>query len=414
MWIFKVGVVGAGTMGGGIGQVVTFAGLPVVVKDIDQGQLDAARQHVEGIYQRRVDKGKMTAGQMQEKLDLIEYSLDYDEFADVDIVIEAVPEVMGIKQRVFQELNEVCPPDTIFASNTSALPISEMAAASGRSPRVIGMHFFSPAHVMKLVEIIPGAETDQDTIDTVEQFTQELRKIPVIVKECPGFLVNRLLTPYLTEATLALEEGAATAEQIDEAMGRGGFGWPMGPFILIDMMGLDVSAHVAEYLIPYFGDRVKPAKLFTKLLEAGRLGEKAGVGFYNYGKADAAPLESLIEELQQSEDIEVGTRFSPERLIMPFLNEAALCVEEEIANVNDIDMACIAGLGMAINKDGESVRMGPLEYMDELGLDVVVDQMEELEKEFGPRFRPVDILLQKVRAGNLGKKTGYGFKEYTT
>jgi 3-hydroxyacyl-CoA dehydrogenase len=289
-----------------------------------------------------------------------------------------------------------------------------MASASGREHRVIGMHFFSPAHVMKLVEIIPGDATDQDTIDTVEQFAQELRKIPVIVKECPGFLVNRLLTPYLIEATLALEEGAATAPEIDEAMGRGGFGWPMGPFILIDMMGLDVSAHVADYLLPYFGARVKPAKLFSKLLDAGRLGEKAGVGFYNYGKTDATPLEALIEEVQRAEDVDVGTRFSPERLIMPFLNEAALCVEEEIANVNDIDMACIAGLGMAINKDGESVRMGPLEYMDELGLDVVVAQMEELAEEFGTRFQPVDILLQKVRAGNLGKKTGYGFKEYTT
>jgi 3-hydroxyacyl-CoA dehydrogenase len=413
MWIFKVGVVGAGAMGGGIGQVVTFAGLPVVVKDIDEKQLDLARKHVEGIYQSRVDKGKMTSAQMQEKLDLIEYTLDYEDFADVDIVIEAVPEVMKVKKAVLKELDEVCTPDTIFASNTSALSITEMGAATDRPYKMIGMHFFNPAHVMKLVEIIPGEETDQDTIDTVEQFTQELRKIPVIVQECPGFLVNRLLMPYLNEAVLALEQGAATAQEIDEAMGRGGFGWPMGPFFLMDMLGIDVCAHVGEYLMGHYGERLAEVRLFEKLLDAGRLGEKSGAGFYTYTAADARPLEEIVQDLQDSGEVETGTQFSVDRLIMPFLNEAALCAQEEIANVNDIDMACIAGIGMQVNKDGEIVRMGPLEYMDEVGLDVIVGKMEALEKEFGPRFHPAAILMQKVRAGNLGKETGYGFKEYT-
>jgi 3-hydroxyacyl-CoA dehydrogenase len=266
---------------------------------------------------------------------------------------------------------------------------------------------------MKLVEIIPGDQTDQDTIDTVEQFTQELRKIPVIVRECPGFLVNRLLVPYLNEATLCLEEGAATAVEIDDALGRNGFGWPMGPFILIDMMGLDISVDVAEYLAPFFGDRIKPNKLFPELVKAGRLGEKSGAGFYTYTASDVEPLESIIQRLQVAGNVDTGTRFSVDRCIMPFLNEAARCAEEEIANINDIDMACIAGLGMAINRDGELVRMGPLEYADEIGLDVVVEKLEALEQDFGPRFHPTDILYQKVRAGNMGKKTGYGFKEYT-
>ena len=413
MWIFKVGVVGAGAMGGGIGQVVTFSGLPVVVKDIDEAQLQLARDHVEGIYQSRVDKGKMTPAQMQEKLDLIEYTLDYDEFADVDIVIEAVPEVMSIKQAVFKELDEVCPPDTIFASNTSALSITEMGTASGRPEKVIGMHFFNPAHVMKLVEIIPGDETDQDTIDTVEQFTQELRKIPVTVKECPGFLVNRLLMPYLNEAVLAAEQGAAPAQEIDEAMGSGGFGWPMGPFFLMDMLGIDVCAHVGEYLYSQYGDRVEPARLFYKLVELERFGEKSGAGFYTYADADAQPLEEIIQELQDSGEVETGSTFTPDRLILPFLNEAALCVQEEIADVNDVDMACIAGIGMQVNKDGELVRMGPLEYMDELGLDVVLERLEAMEKELGARYHPADILVKKVKAGDLGKKTGVGFREYS-
>ncbi len=413
MWIFKVGVVGAGAMGGGIGQVVTYAGLPVVIKDIDQGQLDVARRHVEGIYQSRVDKGKMTAGQVQEKLDLVEYTLDYDDFADVDIVIEAVPEVMEIKQRVFRELDGVCPPDTIFASNTSALSITEIGAATGRPQRMIGMHFFNPAHVMKLVEIIPGADTDQDTLDTVEQFAQELRKIPVIVQECPGFLVNRLLMPYMNEAVLAVEQGAAKAQEVDESMGRGGFGWPMGPFFLMDMLGIDVCAHIGDYLYSQYGDRVAPAKLFRELVNAGRLGEKSGAGFYVYSDPDAEPLEEIIQRMQDAGEVETGSVYSPERLIMPFLNEAALCVEEDIANVNDIDMACIAGLGMQVAHDGELTRMGPLEYMDELGLDVVLEKLEELEAELGPRFHPVEILSQKVRAGHLGKKAGLGFKEYS-
>jgi 3-hydroxyacyl-CoA dehydrogenase len=413
MWIFKVVVVGAGFMGGGIAQVITYSGLPVVVKDIDQKQLDLARKTVEGIYQKRVDTGKMTAGQMAEKLGLIEYTLSYDPLSDVDIIIEAVPEVMKIKQQVFEELDGVCGPDTIFASNTSALSITEMGSVTGRPHKMIGMHFFSPAHVMKLVEIIPTPETDQDTTDTVEQFTQELRKIPVIVKECPGFLVNRLLMAYLNEAVLALEEGAATATQIDEALGRDGFGWPMGPFFLMDMVGIDVTYHTAEYLFTFYGDRLKQPKLFDELMAAKRYGEKAGVGFYTYSATGAEPLEQIVARVQESGGIETGTRFSVDRLMMPFCNEAARCAQEGIANVNDIDMACIAGIGMQVNQGGELVRIGPLEYMDEVGLDVILQKLEALEKEFGPRFHPVDILYQKVRAGHLGKKTGYGFKEYT-
>ena len=413
MWIFKVGVVGAGAMGGGIAQVVTFSGLPVVVKDIVQSQLDLAQRTVEGIYQARVDRGKMTSGQMQEKLSLISYTLSYDDLSDVDIIIEAVPEVMAIKQQVFRELDQVCMPETIFASNTSALSITEMGASTKRPHKVIGMHFFNPAHVMKLVEIIPGAQTDQDTIDTVQQFTQDLRKIPVIVKECPGFLVNRLLMPYMNEAVLAVQEGAASIQEVDAALGRDGFGWPMGPFILQDMLGIDVCAHVGQYLYSQYGERVRPAQLYYKLVELRRFGEKTGAGFYVYSAPDAEPIEAIIRRLQEEGEVQTGTHFSVDRLVMPFVNEAAMCVAENIANVYDVDMACIAGIGMQVNKGGELVRMGPLEYMDELGLDAVVSRLEALEQGLGPRFHPADILYQKVRQGHLGKKTGLGFREYT-
>ncbi len=408
MYIFKAGVVGVGFMGAEIAQVISYAGLPVVIKDINQEILDKAMDKIRSIYQRRVDKGKMSPATMQEKLDLVIPTLSYDEFADVDIVIEAVPEVMKIKQQVFAELDEACPPETILASNTSALSIQEIGSATKRPHKVIGMHFFSPAHVMKLVEVIPSPQTDQETVDDVVRFAEELRKLPVVVKECPGFLVNRLLMPYLNEAVLCLQEGAATAAEMDKAMTE--FGWPMGPFTLMDMIGIDVCYDVGKYLYSNYGDRMTPAILFEKLYQSGRHGEKAGAGFYGYGEETDEPVKEMIKELQESGQVATGTEFSVDRLMMAIINEAALCAQEGIANINDIDMACIAGLGMKVGDR----RMGPLEYADEVGLDVVVQKLEELEKKLGPRFHPVDLLYQKVKAGELGKKTGRGFMEYTT
>ncbi len=406
MYIFKAAVVGAGTMGGEIAQVITYSGLPVVMKDIDQDMLDRGMEKIRSIYQRRVDRGKMGEGEMQSKLDLVTPTLTYDEFEDVDIVIEAVPEKMEIKQAVFKELEEVCPEQTIFASNTSALSISEMGAATNKPHKVIGMHFFNPAHVMKLVEVIPGLDTSQETVDDVVMFTESLRKIPVVVQECPGFLVNRLLMPYLNEATKALEEGAATATEIDQAVVQ--WGMPMGPFTLMDMLGLDVCAHVGQYLYSEYGERMSPAPLFARLVEAGRLGEKSGAGFYDHPGGESDVVNGMIKELQESGAVPTGTRFSVERLMFPLINEAALCVQENIASITDIDMAMVAGTGMTYG--GE--RVGPLVIADKIGLDVVVDALEELERELGPRFRPSRPLKLRVRAGHLGEKTRKGFHEY--
>jgi 3-hydroxyacyl-CoA dehydrogenase len=406
MYIFKAGVVGAGFMGAGIAQVITYSGLPVVLKDIDQKMLDKGMAQLREIYQRRVDRGKMSAGEMQEKVDLCTATLSYDDFADVDIVIEAVPEVMELKKKVFAELAANCPEHTIFASNTSALSISEMGAATDRPQKVIGMHFFSPAHVMKLVEVIPGLDTSQETIDDVVAFTESLRKIPVVVQECPGFLVNRLLMPYLNEATLALQEGAATAREIDEEMVK--FGWPMGPFTLMDMLGMDVVYHTGEYMAGEYGGDIPV--LFKMLFDAGRLGEKSGAGFYGYGDQTDEPVKAMIKKLQDDGKVPTGTEFSWQRLMMPMINEAVLCVTENIASPDKIDMAAIAGIGMTYG--GE--RMGPLQLADELGLDVVLDHLLKFQEQYGERFRPARLLRTKVRAGHLGKKVGKGFFEYTT
>jgi 3-hydroxyacyl-CoA dehydrogenase/enoyl-CoA hydratase/3-hydroxybutyryl-CoA epimerase len=212
--------------------------------------------------------------------------------------------------------------------------------------------------------------------------------------------------PYLNEAALALQEAAAAPGEIDEAMRD--FGWPMGPFQLMDMLGIKVCYDVGVYLASRYGDRMSQAKIFEKLVDSGRLGEKAGAGFYGYGDQSDEPVKQIIKELQGSGEARTGTEFNVDRLMMAMVNEAGLCVMEEIANVNDIDMACIAGIGMKVG----DTRMGPLEYADGLGLDVVVEKLEALQTGLGERFKPVGIFRQKVGSGHLGKKSGRGFMEW--
>ncbi|MCC7352535.1 MAG: 3-hydroxyacyl-CoA dehydrogenase [Anaerolineae bacterium] len=409
MYIFKAGVIGAGTMGAEIAQVISYSGLPVVLKDVDQAMLERGLTRIRDIYQRRVDKGKMSAGEMENRLALIEPTLAYDSLSDADLVIEAVPERMDLKKRIFAELDAVCPETTIFASNTSALSISEMGAATKRPAKMIGMHFFNPAHVMKLMEVIPGLDTAQETVDDVVSFAESLRKIPVVVQECPGFLVNRLLMPYLNEATFCLQEGAADAQTIDRALTE--FGMPMGPFTLMDMLGIDVCGDVGLYLYSEYGERMAPAGLFHKLIAANRLGEKAGAGFYGYGNESDEPVKAMIAEMQHTNGVRTNTPFCVERLVYPLINEAALCRQERIAGIADIDMAMVAGTGMTWH--GE--RMGPLALADHLGLDTVLAGLEEYQSAAwgGERFRPARLLKLKVRAGHLGRKVGKGFHEYT-
>jgi 3-hydroxyacyl-CoA dehydrogenase len=309
---------------------------------------------------------------------------------------------MAVKKAVLQELQTKVPETTIFATNTSALSISELAASTDRPGKVIGMHFFNPAHVMKLVEIIPGLDTAQETVDDVMNFTDSLRKIGVVVQECPGFLVNRLLMPYLNEASLALGEGKVSATEIDEALVE--FGMPMGPFTLMDMLGIDVCAYVAEYLHSEYGPRMTPAPLMYKLVEAGRLGEKVGKGIYGYGEETDEPVKQMIAAQAQADTGE----FCVERVIFPMINEAVLALQEHIASGADIDMAMVAGTG--ITYKGE--RMGPLAIADQIGLDVVVQGLRGFQERYGERFRPARLLATKVRAGHLGVKSRRGFNEY--
>lgn len=405
MFIYKAGVVGAGTMGAGIAQVITYAGIPVVLKDVNQELVDKGIAKIRDIYQKRVDKGKMSASELDGKMALVSGSTAYDSFKDVDIVIEAVPEKMELKKKVFQDLESQVSENTIFATNTSALSISELGAATKRPGKVIGMHFFFPAHVMKLIEVIPGLATSNETVDDVVAFSESLRKIPVKVNECAGFLVNRLLMPYLNEAAFCLQEGAATVQEIDQAMVN--FGLPMGPFTLVDNLGLDICFDVVKVLLDSYGNRMEPAEIWLGLYEAKRYGMKTGAGFYEYDGRNDGFLQKVIADIQKKPGVG-KTKFSAERLIYPMVNEAALCVEEHVAAESDIDMAMVAGIGFPQDKEGI------LHYADQVGLDVVLKQLETLYKEFGVRFWPAPRIRRMVGAGFLGRKSGRGFFEYST
>ncbi len=402
MNIYKAGVVGAGNMGAEIAQVISYSGLPVVLKDVSEALVQKGLARIRSIYQRRVDKGKMTASEMEQKMALIIPSADIESFKDVDIVIEAVPEKMDLKKKVFQELEKVVSEGTLFASNTSALSISEMASGTSRPPKVIGMHFFFPAAVMKLVEVIPGLATSQETVDDVVLFTESLRKLPVRVNECAGFLVNRLLMPYLNEAAFCLQEEASGREEIDKAITD--FGLPMGPFTLVDQLGIDICYDVVQVLLNSYGNRMQAAEIWNKLYEAGYLGKKSGAGFYVHDGEKKDRLTQWVKEVQAK--TKKKSSFSVERLIFPMINEAALCLEENVATASDIDLAMVAGVGFPQDKGGI------LRYADEIGLDHVLSGLEKLYKEFGDRFWPAPRLRRMVGAKFFGKKSGRGFHIY--
>jgi 3-hydroxyacyl-CoA dehydrogenase/enoyl-CoA hydratase/3-hydroxybutyryl-CoA epimerase len=403
MYIYKAAVVGAGTMGAQIAQVISYSGLPVILKDLKNEAVEAGMQTIRKIYQTRVDKGKMTASDLEQKMALITGATDYDGFKDVDIVIEAAFEDLEIKKKVFGELDAVCQPGTILATNTSSISISAIGASTGRPEKVIGMHFFNPAHAMKLVEVIPGLDTASETVDDVMSFAESLRKIPVRVQECEGFLVNRLLMPYLNEAAFALQEGAANARDIDQAMTA--FGMPMGPFTLLDMIGIDVAEKVAGVLYDAYGPRMEAAAILSHLVRAKRFGHKTGAGIYNYKGEGDDGLSQIIGAVQKETGVS-GTSFSDERLLLLMVNEAALCLQEHVASVGDIDLAMIAGTGFPQDKGG------PLHYADQIGLDKVLSDLQRFSHELGPRFWPAHIIRRMVGAGHLGVKSKQGFFSY--
>ncbi len=282
MFVFKAAVVGAGTMGGEIAQTIANADIPVVLKDVDQKFVDSGIDHARSLWQGRVEAGKMQEAELERKLALITGTTEYDAFGDVDFVIEAVPERMAIKQAVFSELDEVTPGHAILSSNTSSLSITEMGEATSRPDKVVGFHFFYPASVMRLIEVIEGDDTASETAQAASNFAQRIRKLPIRCGEAPGFVVNRILNSSVSELWRFQEETGIEIEQLDKLVAESKAA-PMGPFFLSDLLGLDTVLHVAEYLNDSYGDRFFVHKRMQELVAAGQLGAKTGKGFYEHG-----------------------------------------------------------------------------------------------------------------------------------
>ncbi len=403
MNIEKVAVIGAGTMGAQIAQTMTQAGIGVRLIDLDEGLVRRGMETIRNIYQTGLDKGKISSQEMKRKIGLASGGSDYESLGDVDLAIEAVFEDIAVKRKVFEALDSACPPRAILASNSSSLSISALARMTGRPDRVIGMHFFNPVYAMKLVEVIPGLPTAPETVSEVMKLSKRLKKVAIKVQECPGFVVNRLLMPYLNEAALALQEGSAAAPAIDDAMKA--FGMPMGPFVLLDVIGIDIAEKVCDVLYEGYGPRMSTALLLKRLVGAGRFGKKSGAGIYRYdGKTDEA-LSKIMKQIQD-EAGEIETPFTPQRLLLLMINEAALSLQEGTASAEDIDLAMVLGTGFPKDKGG------PLHYADQVGLDMVLDELRRASNTVGPRFWPAPILTRMVAAGYTGVKSGRGFFAY--
>jgi 3-hydroxyacyl-CoA dehydrogenase len=290
MFVFKTAVVGAGTMGGEIAQTLAAADLPVVLKDVDQRFVDQglekARQVTDGQLQGLVKKEKISADQAKAQLEhtvgLITGTTEYEGFGDVDFVVEAVPERIEIKKQVFADLDAATPGHAILASNTSSLSITEMGRATSRPDKVVGFHYFYPASVMRLIEVIEGEETSEETLQSAAGFAQQIRKMPIRCREVPGFVVNRILNSAASEIWRHKDETGASAQEIDKEIADAKV-TPMGPFYLSDLLGLDTVLHVAEHLQKSYGERFYVSPEMRELVAAGNFGQKTGKGFYEHG-----------------------------------------------------------------------------------------------------------------------------------
>src|SRR5579859_2155842 len=406
MFVFKAAVVGAGTMGGQIAQTIAAAGIPVVLKDIDdalvQAGLDEARAVTGGQARKLVEKGRLTdeqaTAQVDEVLARIRGTTSYAGFGDVDFVVEAVPEKMDVKQDVFAELDAATPSHAILASNTSSLSISEIADATLRPDKVVGFHYFYPASIMPLIEIVEGEETSAETLTAAVTFAQAIRKQPITCAEVPGFVVNRILNSGVSEVWREQEQKGLSIKLIDEGIAGAGV-VPVGPYLLGNLLGLDTILHVAEHLVNSYGEeRFYVPRSMQKLVADGKLGAKTGGdGFYDpHGEANVpGDAEPDIDELV-------------ELLSLKTLIEACLVLEEGVATHRDIDFGMMAGAGL----DPRRGLLPPFMKADSEGLDVVLERMENARERFGERFAPPTILRRLAAQGRLGQKSGQGFYPY--
>jgi 3-hydroxyacyl-CoA dehydrogenase len=395
----RAAVVGAGTMGGGIAMTYANAGIPVLLKEVSQEALDRGLETIRRNYAATVQKGRLTQRQMDERLARIEPTLGYDRFAEADIVVEAVFEGMALKKQVFAELDGAARPDAILASNTSTLDIDQIASATGRPDRVIGHHFFSPANVMKLLEIVRGKKTGADVIATSLELAKRLGKVGVLVGNCRAFVGNRMFDPYVREAQFLIEEGARI-EDVDAALVA--FGMAMGPLAVLDLAGLDVGWRIRKE--GGFADPPgrKAYQAEDRLCERGHFGQKTGAGWYRYEPGSRTPLPNpeaarLAEEVARESGVArrtVTPQEVVERTVYALVNEGARILDEGIAlRAGDIDIVYLYGYGFPAH------RGGPMWYADAVGLKAVYDRVRQFEQEHGERWAPAPLLARLAAAG---------------
>lgn len=384
----RIGVVGAGVMGGGIAQLAAYNGLQARLKDIRHEAISSALNHARGLYEGLVKRRKLSRREAGQHMERISGGLGYDGFGTLDLVVEAVVERMDVKRSVLAEIEERVPDSCVLTTNTSTLSIDEMAEALKRPERFCGMHFFNPVHKMPLVEVIRGNATSDEALATVFQLALRLGKVPVVVRNGPGFLVNRILGPYLNEAGHLLAAGASI-EAIDDAALD--FGLPMGPLRLIDEVGIDVMRHASGTLHAAFGDRMIPAPALVALGETDRLGRKGGRGFYVYEEGkEKGRDESVYPEIGLAPPGgrgPVDRQAIRRRLVLAMVNEAARALEDGIAaGAADVDVAMIMGTGFP------PFRGGLLRYADDAHPRTVLDRLKELTDTVGPRFEPAALI----------------------
>jgi 3-hydroxyacyl-CoA dehydrogenase len=391
-------VVGAGTMGGGIAMVLANAGIPVTLKETDQGALDRGLANIQKSYATSVKRGRFTQQYAEERLRLIRPTLSYDEFSGADLVIEAVFEGMTLKKQVFGELDRICKPGAILASNTSTLNIDEIASATSRPQSVIGTHFFSPANVMRLLEIVRGKATSKEIIATCMQLSKKLGKVGVLVGNCRGFVGNRMFGPYRREAQFLVEEGA-DIEAVDKALYD--YGMAMGPLATGDLAGLDVGWRIRKEYRHLEKPGVRQPFAEDKICELGRYGQKTGAGWYKYDEQRRAIPDPEIIALVRKWATEAGIpqrKISPEeivdRCLYALVNEGARILEEGYAlRAVDIDIIYLNGYGYPAH------RGGPMWYADTVGLKKVYERVCEFHRQQGETWEPTPLLKQLAEQG---------------
>ncbi len=391
----KIGILGAGFMGSGIASIAVQAGTLVRMKDSDWARIAKGYAAVSGVIRERLKRRQITRVQYDDMMSLLGGTTDYSGFASADIVIEAVFEDLAVKHTVLREVERVTRPDSIFATNTSTIPIAQIAEASSRPERVIGMHFFSPVHRMPLLEVITTPRTADEVIATTVAYGKKLGKTPIVVSDGPGFYVNRILSPYINEAGRLLDEGIAI-EVIDNALVD--FGFPVGPITLIDEVGLDIAGHAGQIMLDAFGARFTPSESIRKVIAAGRYGRKSKKGFYQYdSEGKKGNVDQSVYEIFAA-GRERGTMPEDEiqrRTVYPMLNEAARCLAEGIIHSpRDGDVGAVFGIGFP------PFRGGPFRYMDTIGIDKLVEQLDELNSRFEGRYDAADILVQMARTNS--------------